>query len=361
MKLSYHHDGGIWSARQCDVESDNPERLYNRDLPAIHRNQMMFIRTILSVPGYGLWVRTLSWTFVTDQQVNGPNAHNEDPMWRCFRAMKCIERIDFQSMTAARERRTPCPQFASANTIRLGGPMSFALATSILHTVDPSKLTCLELDNLQDIGQLRKGKSLGGYENLSDLRETRYPNRSPKIRHPGPMRDHLRKLVGKCCALKSLTLRSVGNDCEFDTTWSELRDVARYEEWAAFIGSLRSSLRTFHYEQGKAPNDRFPYSAYRHDVGPGQSIRPMDQRFTTHIAPTLIKGPWPKLERVVIKGIGGSVRHSCANRCIDDALDRVNACQQQLQEALPQVTMLIFEKEASKTFYHVDMANHYNW
>ena len=362
VKLSYHQDGAVWSHSLRDVESDNPERSWNnREVPTIFHKQFIFIRTILSNPDCALWVRKLSWTFVTTMEIEEFGCCTEDPVWKCFRAMKHVETLDFQSMSFERERHTPPALFASANDVRLGGLMSFALATSILFSIDPSKLTCIELDNLQDLGQLRKGTSLLGNEDLSILRETRYPNKSPKVRHPGPMRDHLKRLTGKCSALRSLTLRSVGQDSWSDEMWSAPHDVARYEEWAAFIDSVRSTLQMLHYEQGKPPTDRGHQPGCNNPHSLMQRIRPMDHRFITYISSVLIRGRWPKLERLVIKGVGGTVRHAWSKSHLDTGSEQVQLCHQQLQQAFSPETELIFENEASKTFYHRDRCNPYGY
>lgn len=283
-------------------------------------------------------------------------------MWRCFKAMKNIQTLDFCSIALDREICTPPPLFASAKVIRLGGPMSFALATSILFSVEPSLITSLELNNVQDLGQLCKGKSLSSSENLSRLRETRYPNGNPKVRHPGPMRDHLRKLKGRCKALRRLVLRSVGHDHMANEMWSGPLDEARYKEWASFIDSVRPTLEIFEFEQGIPPQLKNQGGCSRCFAnGPNQTIRPMDERFIKYILPVLSHGLWPALREVTIRGVGGRVQ-DYSKRCHKhDKLGWVAEAQFQLEKALQPEASVVFHEEAGTTFYHRDRTNYYHY
>lgn len=144
--------------------------------------------------------------------------------------MKKVEILDFCSLAMWREVRTPLALFSSARNKSLGGLMTFTFATSILHSGNPASITSLELNNVQDLGHLRKGIGLVGNEDLSTLRETMYSHESPKDRHLGPMRDYLRTLEGRCTSLRHFALCSVGDGYEPNQLWSSPLDEVRYKQ-----------------------------------------------------------------------------------------------------------------------------------
>lgn len=353
VDLSCHRDEGTFASGLTVVESDNPLRV-ERDgrVDQIIRRQLAFVRTILAHPEYALLIKSLAWTFLNllDESHNGEEV-KERPVWKCFKAMRNVEILDFCSLAMSREVHTPPPLFSSAKKISLGGLMSFAMASSILHSGNPEFITFLELNDVQDHGQLRKGKSLLGNEKPSVLRETMYPNKTPKIRHPGPMRDHLRILTGKCLSLKTLILRSVRQDyiaCNF--WWSPLDEI-RYKQWAAFVDSVRNTLRTFEFEQGLPARYHIPGGCtYGHRQLPRQSIRPMDDRYLRYIAPVLFHGSWPELKDVVIRGVGGSVQDHFVDCNNGGDFWRIAESQHRLQQALEPNVLLTLEQEATKTF-----------
>jgi len=46
----------------------------------------------------------------------------------------------------------------------------------------------------------------------------------------------------------------------------------------------------------------YPFSL---DGNIDEIVRPMDARFLEHILPTLSHGPWPALEQMAVRGVGG--------------------------------------------------------
>lgn len=162
VDLSCHRDRGIIKSSLIDVEPDNPKRANkNGRVVQIIRRQLTFMHTIFVHPEYAPQISSLTWTFfnLVDNS-NGGVEVKEGPLWKCFKAMRNIEILDFCSLAMWHEFHNPLPLFFSATIISLGGPMSFALATSILQSRDPALITTLELNNLQDLGQLRKGRNL---------------------------------------------------------------------------------------------------------------------------------------------------------------------------------------------------------
>lgn len=276
-------------------------------------------------------------------------------MWNALQNLCNVEVLDFCSLARGREDDAPPPLFPSSTSICLTGPMSFTMMKSILHSVDPSKITRLELDNLQDFGQRSRGKDLHPLDDLSKLRESQYPDGSPKLRHPGPMRGHLQPLVGSCKVLKHLSLRSAGQDIANDSVWSVHHDRQRYEEWAMFIESVKDTLESLEIEQGIPAEDPHQNGSCRQWDGPMQTLgRPMDLRFVELVLPVISSGPWAHLKTMTIRGVGGSVLRSHRRGCRGGRWQSGSliAAPMRLRTCLPPDVVLTFEKEASKTFWH---------
>ena len=92
--------------------------------------------------------------------------------------------------------------------------MHYGLATSILYSIDPSKLERLALDNLQDEGQYADGSPMN-YDDGSNPQahtQTINPDGSRGFVFPGPIRGVLKPLEGRCTALKHLLLRKAGQE-----------------------------------------------------------------------------------------------------------------------------------------------------
>ena len=350
VDLSFHNDEGTWDLQGSRIESDDPRRRWAR-VWDIFRRQQAFIVTVLNQPQYATNVRSLIWTFQKWVDEAG-NDIEEGPTWMCFKAMKQLAVLDFCSMTPVSRTRTPLTLFPSTKSVRIGGLTSLALATSILHSIDPSHLTSLDLNNLQDLGQLRERRSFTGNEDFVHVIETRYSDGSPTLRHSGIMRDHLRPLTGKCTALQNLTLRSVGSDYPVDPTRSPFMDQEGYEEWAAFIASVRSTLKAIRFEQGIIPQ-RPVQSIFLCDRGHPRrlslAIRAMHCRFIRYIEPVFTQSSWPALKTFIIRGIGGRVDYP--REGVDDQ-GQCAASKERLRVALQLDGNFIFESEAGRSFYH---------
>ncbi len=342
-----------------ETESDKSDAWYQQRSHELLRRQRLLIRTLLDHPEHGRYVKSLVWTYRNWGNVEPPLS--DASVWKAFKTLINIRILDFCSLAEERQLHVPPSLFSSARVIRISGQMTFALAFAILQSGTPSTITSLDLDNLQDIGQICKGKRMMINENLSALKESRYSDGTPKRRHPGPMRDHLRQLKGRCSTLEHLALRSVGQDGSMEPLWSSSLDEERYQQWAAFIDSSRGSIRTLDLEQGLSARGLGPVvghcRGHAHTLHPVQQLRPMDSRFIAYILPVLLKTPWPKLEKVTIRGLGGQ---SHAQRYSSTQLERTKIVAHhvaRLRQALGPQVGLLFEPEASKAFY---VRNSYN-
>ncbi|KAF8861390.1 hypothetical protein BDZ45DRAFT_740456 [Acephala macrosclerotiorum] len=144
-------------------------------------------------------------------------------------------------MAYRRERMIPKAWLPTIEHLRLVGQMSFAFTRRFLDTIDPAKLVSLEFDNLQDFGQLEDGVEYQVDNLLNHPLESEDSSGNPIIRRPGVMRGNLRLLQGRCTNLKNLSLRSVGSDHEWDSSWLAEKDEARYKEWGSFIDSVKAN------------------------------------------------------------------------------------------------------------------------
>ena len=205
---------------------------------------------------------------------------------------------------------TPTPSVSSSINSSPGGVLSFALLRFILYTADPAQLRSLNLDNLLDLEQIYDGEDLPRGTDLSTVSQKFNANRIPSLRHPGPIRGHLRPLISRCTALQHLSLRSVSRDGPRDYFWFATKDKKRYAEAAAFIASVKATLRTFVFEQGLQPEDEtdcwLPGRLVQCPMS--ETGRPADLRFIKYIVPVLTEDPRPKLREITIRDVGGRVR-----------------------------------------------------
>ena len=367
VDISHHNDGGLWASVYPGVqaESDNPDRSVEIEGPdpwhtvdELKRKQHAFIHTLVHNRHYGDFVKRFPWTYRTWED-SMDRHQGEGPIWKVFSAMRNISHLDFYSLTWEREIHAPPSLFPSARHIRLGGQMSYAMAKSILHSCDPIKVTRLELNNLQDFGQLYEGKDMPHvpYRCIPRDRgpETKYPNGDPKLKYPEPMRDHLRRRTGRCTALEYLILRGVGQEWRWhrseQITGSAARDELRYQEWAYFIQSVKPTLQSLEFEQGLPPEDPAQGDYAPHQFPRLCPGRPMDQRFMKTLLPVLMSGPWPRLEKMVIRGLGGQVRRCNVANCPGRDFRDLEQAASLIEAALAPAVLSVCEREATRTFF----------
>lgn len=244
----------------------------------------------------------------------------------------------------------PPPLCPAAKHIRLAGQMSFAFVRAFLLSNQPAGIISLDLDNLQDLGQQREGWKLGTSLDLCLVPEREDLNVNRVLRHPGPMRGHLRRLEGRCTGLKRLILRSVGQDLSPDYTWSPIIDAARYQEWASFIKSVRHTLQHLTLEFGLAPEEdcvsQRPGSWYQYG-------RPMVDRFMDHLLPTLLTEHWPCLTKIEIYGIGAPPRQ-WITKFSSKYTALAQTVEKRLQESLGARVVVDVREYATKNFFHRD-------
>lgn len=274
---------------------------------------------------------------------------SEEPTWEAFKLLPNVKYLDFASLASQREHIVPPPLFPRVTHLRLLGQMSWNFLRAFTSALNPSQLISLEFDNLQDFGQMSEGEDLDWSTDLSKLRECEDTEGNPIVRHPGAMRGHLRLLAGKCSGLKSLCLRSVGNDDDRVGRWSPTLDTERYNEWALFIKSVQPTLENLTIEQGLEFDNK---STLHCRPQPLQVGRPMDARFTSTILPVLIEGYWPCLKRMTIMGIGSRPRQVVKSFLPTESTTATHMKDQLAASAQLRNVLLEVREVATKTFFY---------
>ncbi|MCJ1368683.1 hypothetical protein MMC16_007828 [Acarospora aff. strigata] len=273
--------------------------------------QYSFLRTLTAHPEYGAFVRSFTWTLVWTRSpyLTSKLKDIEFSIWNVFSSLTNVQDLDLASLhyndVEPFVRQNPPRLFFSAVRVRLLGWMNYGLATSILYSIDPSKLEHLALDNLQDEGQYLDGSPMrfDDAERLLDRVETINPDGSRAFMFPGPMRHLLKPLEGRCTALKYLLLRKAGQEwSRMMGGWSPEADEAVYREWASFLCSVKSTLEVFVFEQSRAP--LFGNISKMWEWERSRTIPPMDERFRRLFLPVLVAGKWPHLQRLEVRGVG---------------------------------------------------------
>lgn len=169
--------------------------------------------------------------------VLGHNALSDEEWWRAMRALSHVRRLqighgsDLANRTGEPLTRIPNQLFQSAISVKHIGRMRYNPTKSILSAVNPATLSCLDLDMVQDhdVGMFRQGNvpgdGLGG----------------GRIVTHGATSGLLSMLTGHCTALRTLTLRRIGQKQEV-TVWRSGAEEASYPQWASFIYPVKGTV-----------------------------------------------------------------------------------------------------------------------
>ncbi|MCJ1462035.1 hypothetical protein MMC07_000635 [Pseudocyphellaria aurata] len=252
---------------------------YHRTHDAIMKEQS-FVLTLEEHPEYGKYVRSYKGVLCEDMRfVNYSLRH--------VRSVEIGSRTNNATETPGPLGRTIADNlFQSATSVTLVGCLDYNLAKSILNAIDPTMLEHLCLNMVQDhaIEHLTPGHMPG--DTSEDGRIVAY----------GATSGLLRPLTGRCTALRTLTLRRVGQ-INVTHEWDAGAEDASYTELASFIDSVRSSLVRFTYEQsGQWRRRAIPARA-------NTSNRIMDHQFRHIILPAFVSANWPRLASIELQGV----------------------------------------------------------
>ncbi|KAH6876080.1 hypothetical protein BKA58DRAFT_400200 [Alternaria rosae] len=203
-----------------------------------------------------------------------------------------------------------------AASMRLSGCMTRDLVERFMYS-STGILERLELDNLL---QCEEHEFPFPKFNDAQTLETYFENHGPDhctISETQRMAGALEPFIGMFATLTSLCIATVG-EAQLDCPYEE-RDEQRFIEWARMISSVRNNLRSLSFKQGRNRNvDECPRGFRLGKIY--EEYRPMDQLFRRTIMPVLLAGPWPRIKRMEIRGLGelwgAGAQASCRNRLI---------------------------------------------
>lgn len=292
--------------------------LYNRfeKMSSTQPKQANFLKTMLAHPEYAPYVRSLSWTLLSwnhelpiSIQLKEGIQQQMKQVWNVLGTLHNVKTLDLaylsNHLNTDLSRQCPAVLFFNATSIRLQGMMEHYLATSILHSIDPAKLTHLCLDNLYDCGRKGPFVRYDGQWHADNEEVGRGSYLVDQGRQaPGPMSGLLGELEGRCTALKSLTLRTKLDWYEQSNPFA-LRDNTVYAEWAHFLQSVRNTLECFQFEQRPKVVSPQRVSASPSSNVVFLNVFYLDLDFLETIFQVLLQvGDWPRLKALNLKGVG---------------------------------------------------------
>lgn len=285
--------------------SNLPIRLYQEffeEITDLRTRQQRFMNTLLRYPELGKHVRSFKGMLCIPRSDGWLDFRakriSEEDFWRALLSMTAIQCVDissrffFNDLTSVQVKQPPINLFRSATSVRLVGHMQYRLAKTILGAVNPATLQHLCLDMVQD----RRGGQRDGDFVPGDVGE------DGRIVALGVISGLLVPLTGLCTALQTLVLRRVGHVPDGDG-WHRAAEDASYTEWASFIRSVKGTVEKFMFEQAGEDMLR-----PRRPLGvPYPAWVIMDDAFRRIILPAIFEGSWPRLTRLELGGVGGSM------------------------------------------------------
>lgn len=224
IDLSSHHFGRIreWEdIIQFEMWANTDDSLGSEGLLSRQRS---FLHAIIKHSEYASHVRSLSWTLLwCDRPYDDGIIEIDYQIWNVFAALKRVTRLDLAHLPVdfypdPFTRQPPPVLFPMVTDLSLSGWMPHQLVTNILNSIDLSKLRSLNLDALQEEGNLPNGELMPEEVNRMFwncewrtrlcgrvTKETPLTDRS--IIFPGPMWLPIVPLIGKLDSLRCLKLR----------------------------------------------------------------------------------------------------------------------------------------------------------
>ncbi|MCJ1471280.1 hypothetical protein MMC07_009928 [Pseudocyphellaria aurata] len=262
--------------------------------------QQQFVRTLLSHPEYGKHVRFFKGTLgLPDDHDSDPEMRkdviSEEELWGAMQLLTHVQSVEigcrdgdaeFEHITSA-TKQVPEQLFQSATSVKLIGHLQYGLAKAILTAINPSTLEdlCLEMVHDSNHGPRPSGSA---------------PEQTGEDRGMGAHRTTpglLMMLTGKCTALRTFTLRRLGQARQ-ELRWDQEKEEAAYSELASFIRSVKGTVEKFTFEQVEEKSFE-DYSLF----AKRPPYRLIDEMFNRHILPVIVSGSWPCLGVLELHGI----------------------------------------------------------
>ena len=291
------------------------------DVEDLARKQHQFLNEVLDRPYHGTLIHDFTWTIRSYCDPDGywPGRMTKDAvypdtqMWKAFQSMTNVTKLDLACYQETWDweylRQPPGVLFPAVTDLRLSGIMYRQIVEAIINSINLSNLEHLSLDNLQDPGRSGNEYPYKRSQNgAANWNSTQTPQDTNDTKLPGTMRGILPLIQDRCSSLRSFFYRKPG-------WWAQLRgrsaiqDEECYEEVASFLGSVAGTLEAFTFEQGIPESigrilSSDMVSVLQSCPSPMQKVKPMDERFVTHILPVLRNTTWRSLRQLNIIGLG---------------------------------------------------------
>ncbi|MCJ1461992.1 hypothetical protein MMC07_000592 [Pseudocyphellaria aurata] len=299
--------------RHVDLEHTAP-RSFPRpheeleQLNDVFQKQQGVVNTLLRHPEYGKHVRSwngaLYMPTVDLQSRRCSGGISEEQLWRAVELLTHVESVragtrnKFVANWTVLTTRIPAVLFPSATSVTLVGYIQSGIAKSILQSINPALLRYICLDFVRKCGKTSMSPRTGPWETAGVGR----------VAPLGVPRGLLMMLTGRCTALRTLTLRRLGQ-IEEGPQWNAVAEEASYVEWAHFIRSVRGTVQRFTFEQ-------IAVTQWLTLLDADQRPRIMDEKFQRIILPAILSGDWPRLTAIKFRGSKCPSEHGGADGLI---------------------------------------------
>lgn len=212
--------------------------------------QRAFLRLMTDRPELATLVKAFTWTLVWMDFDEEGLMDIDLQTWDVFSRMQNVTRLDLASLHNIADepyiRQSPARLFPAVTHLRLVGWMHRGLVKAIVTSLNARKLSCLELDHLQDEGALHNGQPMpqnwvsNQYHDRDDpyvdkgITEELWADqqRGAAVIFPGPMWFPLRFL--RQCSLASMKHLRIRLG-PFSNTHDQRNDITVFHETAKFI------------------------------------------------------------------------------------------------------------------------------
>ncbi|MCJ1400690.1 hypothetical protein MMC11_003898 [Xylographa trunciseda] len=270
---------------------------------SLQLRQKCFLETMANQPQYHDYIRSITWSFVLPQ----PTIVRDDDedlhcnflrqIWRITSRLISIVHIDGSNTSYTQPRinrlgKYPGGLHIAPASLTLFGEMRESLAKFALKSMDPSRLVHLCLDRIQDTG------FMNGHHGEIGLNGVQYLLYNVSLGAHGVITGSFVSLIGVCTALRSLTLRQSAEVESHNLLWARAKVQDLYQEWAAFIVSVKPTLRKFVFEHGREL-ERMKMNG----MTSVSNMSSMEESFMKYLLPAISSGGWQCLEVMTIDGV----------------------------------------------------------
>lgn len=300
INISVEKQNGDFDFIMDSQDGGNPH--IRRSTTSVHDRIRSLARTLRSKPRYGEFVTDLTFTY---QSYNNYPRHTfviGEHSWDALRHLKNVKSLTYRgSGFQSGLNFIQQPLFHSADSINISGRLDYATFMGLV-PASGRNIRSLELDDIDGIETMHGGMDIQSESDSID--------EIPLVRRRGPMIGHLRYIQQRCIDLQHFSLRVLRQPEHQDRHFYPERARRQFSEVAGFIDSTRRTLETLRLDwtvsaeiDREVWSDALLHSRFR-DLYPQHGIS-MDIGFVEEVYPILLRGPWPNLKEIFIRGVGG--------------------------------------------------------